>query len=225
MNSFFSKIKAASSDLIDAANQKIPSLPSLPYQFTLSESKLNLAIKLALPTGGDLKSVVLTLQPGFADAVLQINHKIGPIEVRLAFEIESFEISGTVQQVVLRRRGEVQAVAEGFLRQAVLAVVGGILSLVFGKTLLDLGLKNQEGVTVNGERVTVDLSRLGLQEKIKDALLARVGGSLSGWAGTVAGGKALELMMDKLADKLAITSAVFQPQELALTIDRSAAKT
>ena len=90
--------------------------------------------------------------------------------------------------------------------------------------MLDLGLKNQEGVTVKGERVTVDLSRLGLQEKIKDALLARVGGSLSGWAGTVAGGKALELMVDTLGGMLAITSAVLQPQELTLTIDRSAAK-
>ena len=221
MNSFLSKIKAASSNLIDTANQKIPSLPSLPYQFTLSESKLNLAIKLALPAGGDLKSVVLTLQPGFADTVLQISHKVGQIEVRLAFEIESFEISGAVQQVVLRRRGEVQAFAEGFLRQAVLAVVQGILSLVFGKTLLDLGLKGQEGVTVNGERVTVDLSRLGLQAKIKEALLARVGDGLRASAGTWAGGKALELMIDKLADQLAITSAVFQPQELTLTIDRS----
>jgi hypothetical protein len=112
MNSFISKIKYASSNLIDTANQKIPSLPSLPYQFTLSESKLNLAIKLTLPAGGDLKSVVLMLQPGFADTV----------------------------------------------------------------------------------------------------------------AGSWAGGKALELMMDKLADQLAISSAVFQPQELALTIDRSAAK-
>lgn len=219
MKSLISKLNP--SGWIDTINQKIPSF-SLPYQFTLSESKLNLAIKLALPAGGDLKSVVLTLQPGFADAVLQINHKIGPIEVRLAFEIESFEISGTVQQVVLRRRGEVQAFAEGFLRQAVLAVVGGILSLVFGKTLLDLGLKNQEGVTVKGERVTVDLSRLGLQEKIKDALLERVGGSIPGWAGTVVGGKALGLMVDTLGGMLAITSAVFQPQELALTIDRSA---
>ena len=98
MKSLISKLNP--SGWIDTINQKIPSF-SLPYQFTLSESKLNLAIKLALPAGGDLKSVVLTLQPGFADAVLQINHKIGPIEVRLAFEIESFEISGTVQQVVL----------------------------------------------------------------------------------------------------------------------------
>lgn len=219
MNKFFSKIKSVSSNLIDTTSQKIP---SLPYQFTLSESKLNLAIKLALPAEGDLKSVVLTLQSGFADAVLQINHKMGPVEVRLAFEIESFEISGAAQQVVLRRRGEVQASAEGFLRQAVLVVVQSILSLVFGKTLLDLGLKGQEGVTINGERVTVDLSRLGLQEKIKDALLARMGDGLRASAGTWAGGKALELMIDKLADKLAITTAVLQPQELVLTVDRSA---
>lgn len=198
----------------------------LPMTLPISEAVLNAAIEKALSTeavsGQRLKQLVVHVHEGFMDLEGSAATPIGIVNFRASFEIETFELSSRKQEVVLVRRGTVQTSAEGLVRRAALYVVEAVLATLFSKTVLELGLKGQEGVKVEGDRITIDLSKMGLQEKLVDAVKQKASekfGEIGGKMGEV-GGKIFDSVTANILAKVELANVECNVKKVTLKIKK-----
>lgn len=197
-----------------------------PMTLPISEAVLNAAIAKMLSTeaasGQRLKQLVVHVHEGFMDLEGSAATQIGIVNFRASFEIETFELSSRKQEVVLVRRGTVETSIEGFVKRAALYVVEAVLAALFGKTVLDLGLKGREGVKVEGDRIIIDLSRMGLQDKLIEAVKQQAGDRFGLFGGPL--GSLGEILVDGVTDnllkKIELTGVECKAGKLIILMDK-----
>ena len=147
----------------------------MPFTIPLSHDIINQAISNALTEDGDIKSLVLTFHDGWFSTQAKLKHQLGKADVKVDFEIQRFHIEQSAQVVELRLRGKVTTTAEGWLNKIALVVIEAILATIFGKTLLDLGLKGREGISFRDGLIRADLAKLSVKELLLAAVKERSG--------------------------------------------------
>lgn len=174
---FFSSIKTGLADAMGTAKDAIERLKVSPGPITLSNEALNQAASKVFGDESEIKSLILAMHDGWFQATAHIRHNLAEFDATVDFEIVRFEVNKHIQVIELRQKGVLETMAQGWSNQIAVYVVKTIISSLLKKNLLHWGLKGQDGISFAGDRITVDLAKVGAKDALFVAMAERVGES------------------------------------------------
>lgn len=131
-----------------------------------------------------MKEVTVTLRDGWFETHSKLGTGLGELNVSANFEIQSFVINANTQSIELRLKDKPELNAENRLASVALRVVDGLLSALFGTSLLVRKLNAKDGVRVEGNVITIDLAKLGVLGLLRESAQNRggmIGEGLLSW--------------------------------------------
>ncbi|PVE42859.1 hypothetical protein [Limnohabitans planktonicus] len=171
--SIFNSIKKAASELV-----------SKPISIPINQDTINAAIAKAISDENDVKEVTVTLRDAWFETYSKLGTGLGDLNVTANFEIQSFVINANTQSIELRLKDKPELNAENRLASVALRVVDGLLSALFGTSLLVRKLNAKDGVRVEGNVITIDLAKLGVLGLLRESAHNRggmIGEGLLSW--------------------------------------------
>lgn len=159
-------------------------LATKPISIPINQDTINAAIAKAISDENDVKEVTVTLREGWFETHSKLGTGLGDLNVTANFEIQSFVINANTQSIELRLKDKPEMNAENRLASVALRVVDGLLSALFGTSLLVRKLNAKDGVRVEDNVITIDLAKLGLLGLLRESALNRggmIGEGLLSW--------------------------------------------
>lgn len=212
---------------LDASQKIVGYLRDNGLKLSISEEIINAAIdKSTLP--GDIKSLSVSVKNNSIVTNFVLDKgSFKAISVAVNFMIEKFSIGNVEQIIVLKQVGKLETEANGWIGKIGLWTSEAIISGLLNKSLLHFGLKDQAGVCVENDLITIDLKALGLGSLLEETLLQKATEKLRDysvadykvgqWAAPLLS-KALLSSLKSVGDVLAITGAACEERKLVFNV-------
>jgi hypothetical protein len=141
----------------------------------LPEALINSQLQKAFGETSAIRSVQVKLLDGYFEVDATVNTQRGLVNIRGDVEISRFSIDQETQIIELNIRGTPTIEPEHWLARVSVSIMSVVLKLLFGKTLLEWGAKDIEGVQINGSLIRIDLGQIGATNMIEDAIKSKMG--------------------------------------------------
>ena len=175
------------SSVIDTFRKKDTSL-----QVPLDEALLNtLLAKLVSESGGPIQNLSLGFFDGGFKAKARIVQTGITSTIDADFVLNKFEISPAQQVLVLHRSSALTIEGENWWSKIAVFVIQAIVSGILRDSMMGRFIGNTDAITVNDPEVSVNLGRLGIANKVIEAIVQK-------W---FADNPLMKIMVIKLADK------------------------
>lgn len=159
---------------LDRAKNMAAKAVTEPLTLTLDESLLNTLLeKLVTDAGGPIQGLKLVFYDGGFKARGQVIQNTVSANVEADFILEKLEISPAQQILVLRRCGELAIEGENWWSKIAVMVVEVIVSGLLRDSMMGRFVGNVDAIAVNDPEVAVDLGRLGMADKLIEAVVQK----------------------------------------------------
>ena len=220
-------IDSSENKLSNTYSEIIAEIKSKGINIPISESVVNGILAKNL-LSEDIREFSISIRQGLIVSSLITNKKhFGGVCIAANLTIEKFCFDSTEQLVILRQVGKLETAAEGWIGKIGLWTSEAIISGLLNKSLLHFGLKDQAGVCVENDLITIDLKVLGLGSLLEEALLQKATEKLGDysvadykvgqWAAPLLT-KALSSSLKSVGDILAITGAACEEGKLVFNV-------
>ena len=106
-----------------------------------------------------VRDLNITIEEGIIGVSLNGKYKNIPFDVKYSIVIEEFEFNNKSHKIVLKYEEDINSV--GWLNNKVaLGIIKGLLYGVMGKTFIEKGIANEEGIQFNENTIVADLDSI-----------------------------------------------------------------
>ena len=163
-------------EALDFVKQNIPK--TIPL--SVSEAQLNQMVTKAIADDSRIKSLTLTCEENIlaVEASIQLAGSLA-ITAKTRLALEHCELSPTRKVITMRRLDQTELGGTGVASSLLAHVVKLVICGLFGVDIGAFSLKSINGLTIDKERISADLSAMGATDAINNAINNKINMLLS----------------------------------------------
>jgi len=162
-------------NLVSKAKESLQAVASGERGVPLPEALINSQLQKLCADSSSFQEIHVQLLDGLINVAATVQSKQGTVKVSASMEIVKFVIDNQQQVIEFRLIDEPKIEPNGWILKVVTSVMSVILKVLFGRTLIEWGVSDVEGISVNGSIITIDLEKLGAADLIKTAIKSKLG--------------------------------------------------